>query len=148
MKNGFAIYKPKIIKEPFYNAYNTREITDGIIIKSDNENYNKKDIAHAYINVNGEIRIFIDDSLTYNDNKYVIIKVLVINKREHRNEGLNYICSNTDFLRAAQLDAIAWLCREWCTKYYTDNIINQAGDMFPMDLLKKYISNDGFTKYE
>ena len=149
MKNWvLPIYKPKVTEVEFYNVVKPREITEGIIIKSDNEDYNKKNIAHAYVYLNGEIKFCLKDSLISENSNFLIVKILVNNKREHKIEGLKQITSHTDFLRASQLDAVAWLCRKWCIQYYTDNIINEAGEMFPMDLLKKYINNKGFTKYE
>ena len=82
------------------------------------------------------------------DDNYLVVKVLVINRRDDRTEALKQIISGSDYLKAAQLDALAWLCRKWCVEYYTDNIINEAGEMFPMDLLSKYVRNEGFTKYQ
>ena len=126
-------YKPKVTEVEFNINNIPRQITQGIIIKADNEDYNKKSIAHAYVHLNGEIKLCLNDKMISEDDNYLVIKVLVINRRDNRTEGLN---------------AIAWLCRKWCTEYYTDNIINQAGEMFPMDLLYKYIRNEGFTKYQ
>lgn len=141
-------YKPKVTEVEFNVKNIPRQITQGIVIKADNEDYNKKSIAHAYIHLNGEIKLCLDDKMISENDNYLVIKVLVVNRRDNKTEGLKQIISGSDYLKAPQLDAIAWLCRKWCVEYYTDNIINEAGIMFPMDLLTKYVRNEGFTKYQ
>ena len=144
----FSEYNPKLTEVEFNVKNIPREKTSGIIIKVDNEDYDKKNIVHACIHLNGEIKLCLNEDMIAADDNYLIVKILVRNRRDHKFEGLRQIVCATDYLQSPQLDAVAWLCRKWISKYNTDNIIYEAGDMFPKDLFKKYIKNEGFTKYE
>ena len=143
------IYKPKLTSVKFDCKHIPRVFTDGIKIKADSESYAQTKIAHAYIHLNGMIEFGLNDKMiSEDDDSHLIIKVLVKHKYDSdKVDSLRNVVSTADWLLASQLDAIAWLCRDWCSEYNIENVINECGDMFPYKLLKKYIANEGFTRY-
>jgi len=150
MKNWKLItYKPKLTEVRFNIKTIPRKSTKGIIIKSESENYNEKNITHAYIHLNGTIDLGLNqDMISVYSKDYLVVKILVRHKYESdKSDSLKSITSTTDWLLASQLDALAWLCRKWFNDYGVDDIIYECGEMFPNKLLTKYIANEGFTRY-
>tara|TARA_R110000772_G_scaffold93384_4_gene190788 strand:+ start:365 stop:826 length:462 start_codon:yes stop_codon:yes gene_type:complete len=150
-KLKLPIYKPKITDVEFNCKHIPRGLTKGVKIKADDVNYSKKNIAHAYIHLNGKIELGLNqDMISEGDEDYLIVKLLIKYTNDSQkiyNESLKGIISTTDWLLASQLDALAWLCRKWFKDYETDEIAYEVGDLFPKKLLNKYIANEGFTRY-
>ena len=138
------IYNPKIVKSPFKYKREPRPNTFGIIIKSCEMNYNPNDYSHAYIHLNGTIEMGQDIKMVASS-VFIIISVMVNPVIiEDELKSVKYTVSHCDFLLASQLDALAYLCRLWGSDL---KIINEAGDQFPLELLTKYINNNGFTRF-